>query len=74
MAISFGKADCKQQVINKFYRVFFFLTVFMHDLRAKARREEEATWSGGGTCCCCWTVVRMVVHDGAAGGRRWSCW
>ena len=23
MAISFGKADCKQQVINKFYRVFF---------------------------------------------------
>jgi hypothetical protein len=67
MAISFGKEDCQQQVIN--YSCIlqgFFFTVFMHDLRGKARREE-ATWPGGGACCCCWSVVRMVVHGGAAG-------
>jgi len=68
MAISFGKEDCQQQVINYscMLQVLLFFTVFMHDLRGKARREEAA-WPGGGACCCCWSVVRMVVHGGAAG-------
>jgi hypothetical protein len=41
MAISFGKEDCQQQVINYscMLQVLLFFTVFMHDLRGKARRE-----------------------------------